>query len=124
MSAADPKCWQGSYHGKLVLCFFADIFHCALQVQQYDPLHFARQNIALNPRNMWAILKNIVDACVKLPEGLCLPSSACVCVCVWWGGGGGNSCVCGLQSYGHTVHIFCLSHYDAAWFLGILGRRS
>jgi|UniRef100_A0A7S4GJB8 translation initiation factor 3 subunit D len=43
--------------------------HVILQVQQYDPLHFARQNIALNPRNMWAILKNIVDACVKLPEG-------------------------------------------------------
>lgn len=43
--------------------------HCILQVQQYDPLHFARQNIALNPRNMWAILRNVVDTCIKLPEG-------------------------------------------------------
>lgn len=43
--------------------------HCVLQVQQYEPLHFARQNIALNPRNMWAILRNVVDTCVKLEEG-------------------------------------------------------
>lgn len=43
--------------------------HCVLQVQQYDPNHFARQNIGLNPRNMWSILRNVVDTCVKLPEG-------------------------------------------------------
>eukprot|EP00669_Euglena_mutabilis_P001894 TRINITY_DN12483_c0_g1_i1.p1 TRINITY_DN12483_c0_g1~~TRINITY_DN12483_c0_g1_i1.p1 ORF type:complete len:299 (-),score=113.63 TRINITY_DN12483_c0_g1_i1:198-1094(-) len=43
--------------------------HCVLQLQQYDPMHFARQNLALNPRNMWAIVRAIADACLKLPEG-------------------------------------------------------
>ena len=57
-----------SWDGNLPFCPTTLLPQCP-QVQQYEPLHFARQNIALNPRNMWAILRNVVDTCVKLEEG-------------------------------------------------------
>lgn len=43
--------------------------HLLFQVQQFDPVLFARQNLSLNPRNAWAIVRKFLEICVSLEEG-------------------------------------------------------
>jgi translation initiation factor 3 subunit D len=42
--------------------------HTILGLQSYKPTEFANQ-INLNIRNMWGILKGVIDTCMQLPEG-------------------------------------------------------
>jgi translation initiation factor 3 subunit D len=43
--------------------------HDLLLCQHYQPMDFSMSNISLNPRNMWGIVKHVVDIATKLPEG-------------------------------------------------------
>jgi translation initiation factor 3 subunit D len=43
--------------------------HDLLLCQHYQPMDFSMSNISLNPRNMWGIVRHVIDICTKLPEG-------------------------------------------------------